>query len=115
MTEALVNLVIKQRDAIAQQLDAWNEFLESLSPTEQKAKTVSEETFVNLTYEEQNTEKLGKFDTADPKQNDEKRFGLAFSVLRANGSTISKRYHGSGYIYSYWIYTDRIYRQLLKK
>ena len=115
MTETLINLAIKNRDACAQQLDAWTEFLESLAPTEQKAKTVPEDTFFNLAYEEQNTEKLGKFETSDPKQNDQERFALAFSILKANESTISKRYHGPSYVYSYWIFGDRIYRQILQK
>jgi len=115
MSEALLNLAIKQRDACAQELDAWNEFLESLAPVEIKAKTVPEDTFLNLKYEEQNTEKLGRFETADQKQNDAERFALAFSILKANESTISKRYHGPNYLHGYWTFGDKIYRQMLKK
>lgn len=96
-------------------MDACEGRLERLAPVEVKSKIVSEDTFSVLKYQEQTTDKLGTFGTAEPKENDRERFALAFSILKANESTISKRYHGQGYINSYWTFGDKIYRQLLKK
>ena len=115
MSSALVNLAVKQRDACALMLDSWNEFLETLNPTETKTKTVPEETFFAIAYDIQTTEKLGMFEVADRQKNDVERFALAFSILKANENSISNRYHGPGYVYAYWLFSDRIYRQILKK
>ena len=109
-----VDFLVKLRDASAMILDACETRLESLAPVEAKTKTVSEDTFQVLKFEEQKSDKLGIFATADPKENDAERFALAFSILKANESTISKRYHGQGYVNSYWTFGDKIYRQLKK-
>ena len=115
MSNALINLAIKQRDPYALMLDSWNEFLETLNPTETKIKYVPEETFYAIAYDIQTTEKLGAFEVADRTKNDVERFALAFSILKANESSISKRYHGPGYVYSYWLFKDKVYRQIVKK
>jgi hypothetical protein len=115
MTSALIEFLVKSRDAHQMLADAHNDYLQTLAPTEVKSKIVAEETFVNLKYDSQTSDKLGSFETADPKENDAERFALAFSILKANESTISKRYHGPSYVNSYWTFNDKIYRQLLKK
>jgi hypothetical protein len=115
MTSALIEFLVKSRDAHQMLAEAENDYLQTLGPIAVKVNIVPEETFINLKYDAQNTEKLGQFETADPKQNDETRFQLAFSILKNNESTIAKRYHASNYVYSYWIFGDKIYRQMLKK
>jgi len=110
-----VAFLVKLRDSAAMIMDACETRLEQLAPVQVKTKTVPEETFFNLAYEIQTSDKLGMFDTADRQKNDETRFQLAFSILKANESTISKRFYGLGYLYSYWIFGEKIYRQTLKK
>ena len=76
---------------------------------------VKEETFTCLKFEPQKGEKLGDFETATQKNNIPDKWNSAFNILRKDNSTINNRYHGEGYQFSYWIYGDRIFRQVLKR
>jgi hypothetical protein len=76
---------------------------------------IPETNFNNLNYKEYESEKLKKFQVADPKDNTGTKFEKAVDFLKQAKATISKRYHSEGYTYSYWLYQGRIYRQQLKK
>ena len=73
-----------------------------------------EETFNSLRYEKQHGDKLGDFEVAYKRHNIPEKFSPAFGILNVNNSTIQKRYSGSGYEYSYWIYGDNVYRKKFK-
>ena len=76
--------------------------------------TVKEEPFTGLEFKPQKGEKLGEFEVANRQQNIPEKFNVALNILRQNNSTISNRYHGSGYQFGYWIYNEIIFRQKLK-
>lgn len=76
---------------------------------------VSEETFSVLSYEKQTGNKIGAFEVAGKTNNLPDKFQRAYNILVKNNATIADRYHGDAYIFGYWIYGDRIYRQLKKK
>lgn len=76
---------------------------------------VSEETFAILSFESQKGTKIGNYEVAYKSQNLPDKWNHAFNILRKANATISSRYHGEGYRYSYWLYgLGKIYRQLLK-
>ena len=77
--------------------------------------TVLEETFNCLKFEEAEGARLGVYETASKKNNVPDKFQTAFNVLSKSNATISSRYHGEGYVYGYWLYGDRIFRQRLKQ
>jgi len=76
---------------------------------------VTEHIFTKLSYEEHNTQKLGVFGVADQESNDPQLFKEAFSILEEHKATISNRFHQEGYVFSFWIFQERIYRQKLKE
>ena len=76
---------------------------------------VKEETFTCLKFEPQKGAKLGDFETATQKNNTPDHWNTAFNILTKSNATINNRYHGLGYQFSYWIYGDRIFRQVLKR
>jgi len=76
---------------------------------------IPETNFDNLNYKEYESEKLKKFEVADPKDNAGDKFQHAVNILKQAGATINKRYHGPDYQHSHWLYSGRIYRQKLKK
>ncbi len=85
--------------------------------TDEEPSAVSEANF-NLNYTECTSQKLGTFEVAEQKANLQEKWTRAFNILKKNNSTISNRYHGKGYAYSYWLYgknNERIYRQKLKQ
>jgi len=75
---------------------------------------VSEKTF-DLTYAKRTGAKIGEFEIADEKDSPKDLYERALDILKQNGATISKRYHGDGYAYAYWEYQNKIWRQKLKK
>lgn len=81
----------------------------------EEAAAVKEETFNVLKFESQKGEKLGDFETASSKNNIPEKYNQAYNILAKSNSTINSRYHGAGYQFSYWIYGDRIFRQVLKQ
>jgi hypothetical protein len=81
-------------------------------PTQQK--TVPEQAFSILHFEEHTGTKLAEFGTAEKSKNKEEDWLNAFNILKASDATINKRFHGSGFECSYWTYNERIFRQKLK-
>jgi hypothetical protein len=77
--------------------------------------SIPEANFDNLDYKEYESEKLKKFQVADPKDNTGDNFKKAVEFLKQSKATISKRHHGEGYQFSYWLYQGRIYHQKMKK
>lgn len=83
-------------------------------PTQQQ--TVPEETFLCLSFEPQEGQKIGPYDVAYEPQNLPQNWTHAMNVLKANNAVIEKRYHGPSYKFSYWLYGEhKIYRQTLKQ
>lgn len=76
---------------------------------------VKEKTFDILKFEEQQGARIGAFEVASKKDNLPSKFEQAYNILHKNDATISNRYHGPAYVYSYWIYRNSIYRQRQKK
>lgn len=112
-----IDFLVKLRDAATMIADAANEQLEKMVPSAAKqAAAVNEETFNILKFEPQEGAKIGSYDVAYKANNIEDKWTHAFNVLRQNNSTINSRYHGEGYVFSYWLYGEgKIYRQKLKQ
>lgn len=76
---------------------------------------VNEGTFTVLKFEKQHGNKIGDFEVAYKASNIPEKFERAHNVLEKNNATISNRYFGDGYAFSYWLYGEgKIYRQALK-
>lgn len=76
---------------------------------------VQEITFTTLKFEPQKGTQLGDYEIAFKGSNIDDKFRCAFNILRNSNATIKSRYHGQGYLHSYWLYgEDKIYRQKLK-
>jgi len=117
MTEE-IGFMVKLRDGAQMIADACQEFLEAKSPVKESKQLacVSEQTFNILKFDPQEGAKLGAYDVAYKANNLEDKWTQAFNILRQNNSTIKARYHGQGYVYSYWLYGEnKVYRQALKK
>jgi len=114
-----VDFLVKLRDASQILADAANEYIESLAPPEVKENNqtaaVQELTFSTLRFGVQQGAKLGEYEIAYKASNLEDKWRPAHNTLRNSNATINDRYHGDGYLYSYWLYgEDKIYRQKLK-
>ena len=108
--------IVKLRDAFTMASEALQEELESQAPKDEKSTpAVLEQTFTTLTYEKHTGDKLGEYETATEKNNVPDKFRTAINILTKSNATISHRYHGETYTFSYWIYDNRIFRQLLRK
>ena len=96
-------------------IDAASEALEQLTPQEIKEQypSVSEANF-DLNFTEYAGQKLGAFEVAEKNGNIPEKWTRAFNILKNANATISDRYHCEGYIFSYWLFNERIYRQKLK-
>jgi hypothetical protein len=113
-----VDFLVKLRDASQMLADAANEYIESLAPPEvkedNKSTAVQEITFSTLRFEVQQGAKLGEYEIAHKAGNFEDKCP-PHKILPNSNETINDRYHGEGYLYSYWLYgEDKIYRQKLK-
>jgi len=76
---------------------------------------VKEDTFNILKFDKQEGSKIGEFEVAYERNNLPEKWTPAYSILRKNNATISSRYHGDGYLYTYWLYGEgKIYRQARK-
>jgi hypothetical protein len=83
--------------------------------TKPQAAAAQEQTFSTLKFEVQQSEKMGEYEVAYKASNLEDKWRSANTILRNSNATIKDRYHGEGYLYSYWLYgEDKIYRQKLK-
>jgi hypothetical protein len=80
-----------------------------------EAVVVKEETFTILKFEKQQGARIGEYEVAYKANNLEDKWVQAYNILRRNNTTIADRYHGEGYVHSYWLYGEgKIYRQKLK-
>lgn len=81
-----------------------------------KPAAAKEETFTTLKWEDREGAKIGQYGVAYKPNNLQDKWSAAYNILRQNNATISSRYHGEGYQFSYWLYgEDKIYRQKLKQ
>jgi len=77
---------------------------------------VKEETFNILKFDKQQGNRIGEFEVAYKKANIPEKFQEAWNILNKNNAVIGDRYHGEGYVHSYWLYGEgKIYRQKLKR
>jgi hypothetical protein len=107
-----VEFLVKLRDAAQMIADATNEYIDLLAPKVVKQENaVPEGTFNGLKYQAKTGNKLGAYETATAQDNKGEAFKAAFEVLTKAVASIKDRYHGSGYVYSYWIYWETIFRQ----
>lgn len=80
------------------------------------AASVDETTFNILKFEKQTGSRIGEYEVAYKAHNIPEKWVPAYGILSKNNATIASRYHGEGYLYSYWLYgTDKIYRQKRKQ
>jgi len=123
--EKLAEITVDFYNAVeAASVNAKRQIAELYSPgttTEQSAQqskepaAVQETTFTILKFESQQGTKLGEFEVAYKQNNIEDKWHHAYNILRNSNATINSRYHGQGYVYSYWLYGEnKIYRQKLK-
>jgi hypothetical protein len=112
-----VDFLVKLRDATQMIADAANGYLEKLAPTETKqTATVKEEAFTVLQFEKQQGAKIGEYEVAYKQNNLADKWTQAYNILQQNNATISNRYYGDDYVYSYWLYSEnKIYKQKLKQ
>ncbi|MFQ6116293.1 MAG: hypothetical protein ACE5NG_19725 [bacterium] len=69
-----------------------------------------------MKYEKQQGNRLGEFEVAYKAHNMTDKWSHAYGILRQNNATITNRYHGPDYAYSYGLYGNaKIYRQKLKR
>lgn len=106
-------------DAFFSLLDAFEAgitgFRQQLGSRKGVAAAVKEETFTCLKFEQQKGNRLGEFEVAVKDKNPEAQWLHAFNILKQANATINNRYHGEGYLHSYWLYGEgKIYRQKLK-
>jgi hypothetical protein len=94
---------------------ACDSFIEKATPVE--CREIPETVFSCLAYQAHVGEKLGAYETAQAKDNDQRAFDEALNILKEAKAAINSRYHGSNYVYSYWLYGQNlmVYRQKLKK
>jgi hypothetical protein len=92
---------------------ACDGYIESGTPNELKA--IPETVFSCLTFEPHVGEKLREYEIGQGKSNKQKEFDQAFNILKEANASINNRYHGPGFVFSYWLYGQAIYRQKLKQ
>ena len=113
--QKLGEMLTDMRDAFRECAEAIDGFLTYLSQLMEPT-AVKEEAFSILKWEPAKGSRLGDFEVAAKASNLPDRWAHAYNILRQSNATISFRYHGEGYAYSYWLYgEDRIYRQKLKQ
>lgn len=115
-TQKLAEIFLDQLNAQeAACVNARRQIDELFNMTEStQRKAVPEQTFNVLKFTEHKGEKLNEFATAERKDNDEQTWLQAYNILKQNDSTINQRFHAAGYVYSYWLFNERIFRQKLK-
>jgi hypothetical protein len=87
-----------------------------VSATSVAVAAVREETFACLKFEPMKGAKIGDYEVAYKEQNAEAQWMRAYNILKQSNATIGNRYHGEGYQYAYWLYSEgRIYRQRLSQ
>jgi hypothetical protein len=92
---------------------ACDSYIESVTPPEFKA--IPETVFSRLAFEPHVGEKLKEYEIAQAKNNKQKEFDEAFAILKEANATINNRFHQDGYVFSYWLYSQAIFRQKLKQ
>lgn len=88
------------------------EDLQQIIKGKSSTKFVNESNFF-MNYEPRKTLKLGEFQVAS-REGNETNFDTVFKILEKAKATISNRYHGPNYVFSYWIFNGQIFRQKLK-
>jgi len=119
-TDFELSLLITKRDVAQYAVERYDEILATVGRAkgladvglEKKQAAVNEATF-NLKYEEQTGPKLGLYAIAHEQVNIPEKWRTAYNILKNADSTISNRYHGEGYVYGFWIFNGKIYRQKL--
>jgi len=77
---------------------------------------VNEGPFLTLKWEKRSGNKLKEFEVTTKVLNSgSEDFERCLGILKRNNADIGNRFHSEGWQFSYWLYGESIYRQLLKK
>jgi len=118
--QKLGGLIAQQRDIKNQLNKVENEIAEITiqligEPITQNRKDVFESVFSSFNYQQRTSDKMGKFEVTEQKNNDPQKFAEALDILTTYKATIEKRFHPEGYVFAYWEFHGRIYRAKLKE
>lgn len=84
-----------------------------------KVETISEQPFLDLTWERREGARIGAYElTSKQANNNNDKFNRCMNILKQNEAAINKRFHEEGWQFGYWLYVenpDVIYRQRLQK
>lgn len=109
----------KQNEALLNFADALENaalVLKQSIGKELKTPQIHEEPFLTLKWEKRTGNKLKEFELTTKTMNSgSEDFEHCLDILKRNNATIKDRFHSEGWSYSYWLYGDSMYRQLLKK
>jgi hypothetical protein len=114
-----VEFIVRLRDTGQSLVDAANQYIEFLTPSEVKEDNekseVKETSFTALSFEREEGPKIGVFEAAYKADNQQDKWAYAYGILLNSRATIKDRFHIEGYQYSYWLFEgNKIYRQKLK-
>jgi hypothetical protein len=105
----------KLRDSLQACAGSIDEILHHLSE-QVGVIAVKEETFNVLAFDKQQGAKIGEYEVGYKDHNLPDKWVHPYNILNQNKATINNRYHGEGYVFSYWLYGEnKIYRQKLKQ
>jgi hypothetical protein len=114
--EAVLEILLDFANALEAAIVNMKRQIQELAMTQKEPIAVKEETFNILKFEPQEGAKIGAYDVGYKGNNLEEKWNSAYNILRQSNATIKARYHGEGYVYSYWLYGEgKIYRQKLKQ
>jgi hypothetical protein len=103
-------------DKLILEIQLKSSLLTEKPSTPKQNTAVNEINFNTLKFEPQEGTKLGDYELAYKQNNLPDKWQSAYNILRINNSTIKDRYHGEGYLFSYWLFGEgKIYRQKLKE
>lgn len=88
--------------------------LDSAAEEHKSIAVVKEENFSILKFEDKKGSRLSEYGIAYRNGNIPGNFDRAFNILQKANATISIRYHGEEYSFTYWLYKEAIYRQKKK-
>ena len=103
-------------DKLILELQSKSSFIPEKPAVPKQSSAVLEANFSTLKFEPQEGTKLGNFEVAHKQNNFPDKWQPAYNILNVNNATIQNRYHGEGYVFSYWLFNEgKIYRQKLKE
>lgn len=117
-TQKLGGLIAEQRD-LKNRLHTVENAITELTlellgdPITRDKKAVPESIFSTFKYQTRTSDRMGAYEVSEQQDNDAQKIAEALNILEANKATIKDRFHPEGYVFCYWVYQNRIYRQKL--